>query len=117
MSSLRTPGGHVMIDHRASPGITEDFIRSCGKDPADFLVVGEGKMLEADTLTCSHCQRVVVLSPTRKRERARCAKCSRYICDFCEAHRVQTGECLMMRKQMEILQEENFLREQRSRFI
>ena len=117
MASGYKPGGYVMIDHRASPGITEEFIRSCGKNPEDFLVVGEGKMMEADTATCSHCQRVVIFSPTRKRERFRCAKCARYICDPCEARRFLTGgECASVQKQIQVMQEEAFLHEQNNKF-
>ena len=111
MSAIST--GYVMLDHRASPGITAEFIRSCGKNPDDFLIAGEGMLLEADSVTCSHCQRGVILSPTRKRERYHCAKCNKYICDQCEAERVRTGECIPMRQRIEELQEEAFLKEQR----
>lgn len=73
--------GYLLIDHRASPGLTaEDMIRG-GMDPT--LAVGEGKMLEAATLTCGHCQGTVIKNPNRKRERAYCAKCTDYICDKC----------------------------------
>lgn len=50
-------------------------------------------MLEAATLTCSHCQKQVVRNPARERARAYCPKCDHYICDDCESVRVQTGEC------------------------
>lgn len=53
---------------------------------------GQG-MLEAATLTCSHCQRQVVRNPSRIRDRAYCPKCDHYICDDCEATRVATGVC------------------------
>ena len=33
------------------------------------------------TLTCCHCNRVVVLNPERRRERHWCFKCDAYICD------------------------------------
>jgi hypothetical protein len=106
--------GYLLIDHRNSPGITEEFIRSCGKDPADFLIVGEGKVLEAATLTCSHCQKVVHMSPTRKRERGSCRKCNKYICDDCNADLFLTGECKMVRAQMEKTQEAIALFEQKN---
>lgn len=60
-----------MIDHRASPGTAE---------------VGEGQLFEAATITCSHCQAVVIISPTRTRPRGYCAKCDHYICDKIECH-------------------------------
>lgn len=74
-----------MIDHRASPGIPEDLSIAMGLDPT---MTGEGKLLEAASLTCSHCKAVVVKNPLRARERARCHDCDyHYICDFCEAER------------------------------
>lgn len=75
--------GYLMIDHRASPGIPEDVAIKAGLDPK---LVGEGKLLEYPTLTCSHCKVVVVKNPLRTRERANCVKCgNHYICDGCEA--------------------------------
>lgn len=74
-----------MIDHRASPGIPEELAISLGMDPKQ---AGEGKLLEAATLTCSHCKIPVLKNPLRTRERARCHDCDyHYICDFCEAER------------------------------
>lgn len=37
--------------------------------------------MEMATLTCVHCNRVVVLNPQRARERGWCRKCDAYICD------------------------------------
>jgi len=36
---------------------------------------------EVPTLTCAHCNNVVVLNPLRKRQRSWCAPCDQYICD------------------------------------
>jgi hypothetical protein len=72
--------GYLMIDHRASPGLTEDIAHRLGLDPTQTK---EGKLLEAATLTCSHCKNVVMKNPLRTRERAFCRKCMHYICDFC----------------------------------
>jgi len=114
MSSLKRHEGYLFIDHRASPGITAEFIRNCGKDPADFLVVGEGQVMEAPTYTCSHCQHVVVIKPDRTRSRGYCPKCDHRICDACEAVRfLSGGECNLFRKRVEVAQEEAFLSEQR----
>lgn len=74
--------GYLMIDHRASPGLPEDIARATGLDPK---LAGEGRLLEAATLTCSHCKVVVVKNSLRTRERASCFKCLHYICDFCSA--------------------------------
>ena len=40
-----------------------------------------GQLLEFNTLTCAHCNTVVVLNPERKRRREWCHKCNAYICD------------------------------------
>lgn len=84
-------GGYLMIDHRASPGIPEDIARKIGLDP---MFAGEGKLLEAATLTCSHCKIAVVKNPFRTREREMCTKCGHhYICDFCAAEARQPDYC------------------------
>lgn len=38
-------------------------------------------MEEMHTLTCCHCNRVVILNPHRVRERHWCFKCDHYVCD------------------------------------
>jgi hypothetical protein len=82
--------GYLMIDHRASPGISEEFARA---NPG-FRAVPEGRLFESATSTCSHCQRLIVLNPDRVRERGYCPKCNHYVCDRCEAVRVASGwEC------------------------
>ena len=48
---------------------------------------------EADTYTCSHCERVVILNPDRKRERYKCGGCSHHICDDCAAKKIAGGGC------------------------
>ena len=80
--------GYLMVDHRASPGIPEDVARAAGRDPR---FSGEGKLFEAATMTCWHCQNIVVLNPERRRARAYCPKCDNYICDGCEALRQMPG--------------------------
>jgi hypothetical protein len=73
--------GYLLVDHRASPGLPEDIALAAGYDPK---WCGEGKVYEADTLTCSHCKGVIVKNPLRTRDRHYCAKCSgHYICDGC----------------------------------
>lgn len=73
--------GFLFIDHRASPGLPEDFARAMGMDPK---LAGEGKLFEAATLTCAHCKSVVMKNPYRVRERASCMRCGgKYLCDGC----------------------------------
>jgi hypothetical protein len=79
--SQRRQQGYLMVDHRASPGLTEDVSRALGYDPK---LTSEGKLYEADTMTCAHCKCVVVKNPNRLRARHYCMKCGgEYICDGC----------------------------------
>lgn len=52
-----------------------------GKGLLDSRNAITGVHLEFNTLTCVHCNRVVVLNPERKRERHTCLKCNAYVCD------------------------------------
>ena len=73
--------GYLLVDHQASPGLPEDVARASGYDPR---YCGEGKIFEADTLTCSHCKGTWVKNLLRTRERAKCHKCGyKYVCDGC----------------------------------
>lgn len=40
-----------------------------------------GEKQEFNTLTCCHCNRIVVLNPKRVRPREWCRKCNQYVCD------------------------------------
>ncbi len=75
-------GGYLVIDHRASPGMSPDLARASGFDPRE---VSEGKILEGSTLTCCHCKTTVFKNPLRTRARESCYQCNHYICDFCHA--------------------------------
>lgn len=70
--------GYLLIDNRASPGVSEEFIRKSGKLAP---VVPEGMLFEADTYTCSHCSTIVIKNPLRERPRNVCRKCMKIICD------------------------------------
>jgi hypothetical protein len=59
--------GHLLIDHRASPGITPEEMFAAGQDP--YMAVPEGNVLELRTMTCAHCNTPVVLNPERMRAR------------------------------------------------
>ena len=71
--------GYFKLDHRESPGIPNMPFRA------------KGQLFETSTITCSHCEKILILNPNRTRERAFCPKCDKYICDECEAIRVQSG--------------------------
>ena len=70
--------GYVEIDQRAV---------------SNELPPGTMPYFEADTYTCRHCERVVVLNPARIRERYKCSGCSHHICDDCAAKRVSGEAC------------------------
>lgn len=86
-----------MIDHRAGDGISTDLARSVGNGT---IPVRGGGIFESATITCSHCQRGVVLNPDRSRARGYCPKCDHYICDSCEAARVASGGACRTFKQI-----------------
>lgn len=56
---VRGGRGYLLNDNRASGGVLE----------------------ECSTLTCIHCNSVVILNPLRQRERGFCRKCNAYVCD------------------------------------
>ena len=72
--------GYLMVDHRASPGLTAHEALSLGYHPAQ---VSEGQLFEAKTNHCSHCGTVVIMNPMRTRDRSLCVYCNKYICDNC----------------------------------
>ncbi len=77
-----------MMDHRHAEPVPDEAIRQAG------LPDGAGRgLFEAPSFTCSHCNRVVIMNPDRKRERAYCRGCDHLICDECGAKRAATGEC------------------------
>ncbi len=77
-TSKRRHEGVLMVDNRESPEVP--FNPAMVGKP-ESLLVQRGQMLESATVTCSHCQVVVVLNPLRTRPRGYCQKCDRYVCD------------------------------------
>lgn len=72
--------GYLMLDHRASPGLTPEQALALGYPVKES---GEGKLLEVKTNHCSHCGTVVIMNPMRTRDRTLCLLCNKYICDNC----------------------------------
>lgn len=88
MTVLKKPG-YLIVDHRASPGISPELALRAGYDP---LMCREGKTFEADTQTCSHCKTAVVMNPERTRARNSCVYCgNHYVCDGCAWEMRQPG--------------------------
>ena len=97
--SKRRYEGYFQVDHSASPGLPDELM-----PPGMPARSGRGNF-EAPTYTCSHCPRVVVLNPLRRRERGYCKKCDKYICDFCTAALHETGTCLPYKRFLDEHQE------------
>lgn len=110
MKSKRSQEGWFFLDNRHGPAHTHEqavaFKRQTGQD---LIGAGLRGTLESATITCSHCQRTVVLNPDRSRPRGFCSKCDHYICDSpgCNAG------CRPIRQVMALAQEQAFRDEQR----
>lgn len=78
MTFKRNHEGYLLIDNRDSPGVSAEFVRASGQ-PAP--IVGPGQTFESATITCAHCNAIVILNPLRTRPRNYCAKCDAYVCD------------------------------------
>jgi hypothetical protein len=87
MASLKRHEGYFLSDNRVSGGA----------------------LIERAVIVCSHCQRAMFRNPARTRERGYCGKCDHYLCDPCEAIRVETGECKPFRQVIDETQERAFL--------
>jgi hypothetical protein len=88
MIGKRTREGYVEIDCRDGVGITPEQAAQAG---CNTLAVATGEVFKSATITCSHCERIVILNPDRTRSRGYCPKCDAYVCDDCEAVRVASG--------------------------
>lgn len=95
MKTQKAKEGYLLIDHRGVIGMTTIG----GKE------IPNNSLIERSTITCSHCQRVVIINPDRLRARHYCPKCDHYICDECESQRVLTGNCITFNEIIERTQE------------
>lgn len=91
--SLSRYEGYLLVDNRESPGVSKEFASTTGA-----LAVGRSTLYESATYTCSHCQRLVIMNPTRGRERGFCRHCSHVICDGCATHLAKTLVCVPFKK-------------------
>lgn len=89
MLTKRSQESYLLIDHSSAPGAG---------------LVGPGRKFESATITCSHCQRIVILNPDRTRARGHCRKCDHYICDEPACNK----ECIPMQMVLDNLQEQAF---------
>lgn len=80
MITARSNEGYLLIDHRNSPGVSQEFMR---KHNLPGPAVAGGTMLEAAVKNCPHCGGDVIRNPARVRAREHCRKCGENICDKC----------------------------------
>ena len=87
---FRQRTGYFLVDHRHSPGLTEEQARQAGYDPKSC---GEGQMWETHALGCCECKSSVIPNPARTRARATCKydHPGHYICDGCDFLQNQPG--------------------------
>ena len=103
MHSKRSLEGYLLIENRHAPGIDADWARKSGKDP---IGAGMQGIMETSTITCSHCQKQMIVQPLRTRERPYCRKCDHYMCDECAlVSKLNGGECLPMKAVFDIQSE------------
>lgn len=107
MLTKRSKEGSLLIDHRSGPGLPPDFARKIGLSGPS---VGNGASYESATITCHHCNAVVILNPLRTRPRGYCRKCDGYVCD----NPACNEECNPFDKKIDALQEQAFRSNQRS---
>ncbi len=79
--------GYLFVDHRASPGLSEEVAKRAGYDP---FLCREGTVFEAATLRCAHCAgHTIVKAHERGQARGHCFQCHRFVCDVCVGRMVQ----------------------------
>ena len=81
--------GYFLLDHRHAEGELPPGVTS--------------QLIEYATFTCSHCERVVLMNPSRTRDRTVCRGCSHLICDGCAAIKAQTGQCRTYKQHLDEL--------------
>ncbi len=96
--------GYLLIDHSASPGLTEQEAVAFNWKPSE---VGAGRRLEQAIIVCVHCRKMTIKNPLRVRERATCAKCGHgYLCDGCWLEsRLPDYDHLPFEKKADVMQE------------
>lgn len=95
MFSKRDLEGYLEIDHRESPGISQDLAVQVGRGT---IPVQAGKRFQAAATICPYCETIVVRNPSRERARAYDPKTDRYICDNCDLIRKLGGQLKPMKQ-------------------
>lgn len=109
MAWRRRQEGYLLVDNSfavrnaPNPYLSEADLaraRAAGCDVSTATV----PRYESATITCSHCNTLVVLRPDRTRPREYCPACDAYVCDSCGYLRSRGQTCLPMVKRLDILQ-------------
>lgn len=95
MRTKRSDEAYILIDHRNSPGVSQEFIRD---HKLDTPAVGAGQVFESAITVCHSCGGDVVLNPNRSREREWCMIHDAYLCDRCALRRKVTGVCVPLKQ-------------------
>lgn len=107
MRRLQDLEGELLIDNRMSPGLTEKQCHDLG-----IPFRHARSKVELPTYTCSHCHAQLVLDPKRTRERYKCTKCNKIICDGCKATQVMNGgACLPLNAFIEEMKERQAIKD------
>ena len=100
MRTKRSNEAYVLIDHRYSPGISQEFVAA---NKLDVPAVGAGQVFESAIAVCHACGADIILNPNRTRQREWCMEHDAYLCDRCALRRKLTGTCVPLRKKLEEL--------------
>jgi hypothetical protein len=108
MSSKRSQEGYLEVDNRfavrnAPNPYLPDSALARARAAGHEVTAARAPHYESATVTCAHCNAVVVLNPLRTRDREYCAPCDRYICDRCGLSRKLGAPHLSMLQRSEQL--------------
>jgi hypothetical protein len=97
LRTKRSNEAYLLIDHRNSPGISQEFV---AKNHLDVPAVGAGQVFESAITVCHACGGDIILNPNRTREREWCMEHDAYLCDGCALRRKLAGTCVPLQKKL-----------------
>jgi hypothetical protein len=100
MKTKRSAEGYLLIDHSASPGLTEAEAHRGGLP----VYAGRG-LYETSVVNCGHCQKGIIVHPLLMRDVPTCSKCDSYVCESCKLTAVVTGACIPFTRVVDETQE------------
>jgi hypothetical protein len=100
MQTKRSKEAYVLIDHRNSPGVSQEFIKA---NNLDAPAVGSGQVFESAMIVCHSCGNDVILNPDRSRPREWCWEHDAYMCDHCALVKKLSGSCIPLVRKLEVI--------------